>query len=141
MSDNPYDNIACWQWRWAKWARYAHMTPSEIAEETVKGGHAQEAYNGMSYLVTMQHIALMRRLGKVASYIVTPDNSLILAKLVELGFAVRGDDTIDCVPDEDDDRLIEGYRGPVPERRRVDPSAFSASAELWAILRGSERHT
>jgi hypothetical protein len=136
MSDNPYDNIAGWQWRWAKWARYAQMTPSEIHEETYKGGHAHEAYNGMSYLVTMQHIALMRRLGKVASYIVTPDNSLMLAKLVELGFAVRDHDTIDCVPDEDDDRVIEGYRGPLPDRQRVHPSVFAVADGLLAILRG-----
>ncbi len=81
MSDNPYDNIESWQYRWAKWGRYAHMTASEIIEETYRDGHAQEAYNGMSYLVTMQHIALMRRLGKVANYIVTPDNSLLLARL------------------------------------------------------------
>jgi hypothetical protein len=83
MSDSPYDNIESWQYRWAKWGRYAHMTPSEIHEETYKGGHSTEAYNGQPYLTTMGHIALMRRLGKVASYIVTPDNSLMLAKLVE----------------------------------------------------------
>jgi len=139
-SDTPYDNIASWQWRWAKWRRFVHMTPSEIEEETIKGGHAQESYNGISYLVTMQHIALMRRLGKVASYIVTPDKSLMLAKLVELGFAVRNDvdDAIECVPDEDDDQPIEGYRGPVPDRQSVHPSVFEVSHGLLAILRGDD---
>ena len=137
MSDNPYDNIASWQWRWAKWGRFVHMTPSEIHEETYKGGHAQESYNGMSYLITMQHVALMRRLGKVADYIVTPDNSLMLAKLLGLGFAVRDDDTIECAPPEDDGQLIESYRGPLPDRQRVHPSVFSASAEFLAILGGS----
>jgi len=138
MSDNPYDNIASWQWRWAKWARYAQMTPSEIAEETYKGGHAQEAYNGMSYLVTMQHFALMRRLGKVASFIVTPDNSLMLAKLLELGFGVRDDDTIECAPPEDDDQLIDNYRGVVPHHERVHPSVFEVDDSLLAILRGDD---
>jgi len=134
VSDNPYDNIASWQWRWAKWARYAHMTEQEIFEETYKGGHSTESHNGMSCLCTLNYARLMRRLGKEPSNIVLPDNSNMRAKLVELGFTV-GDDAIECVPDEDDDRVIEGYRGPVPDRQRVHPSAFEVSDGLMAILR------
>jgi hypothetical protein len=88
----------------------------------------------------MQHIALMRRLGKVASYIVTPDNSLMLAKLLELGFAVRDDDTVECAPPEDDNQLIENYRGALPDRERVDRSVSKVSDGLLDILSGSERY-
>jgi hypothetical protein len=137
MSDNPYDNIESWQYRWAKWGRYAHMTPSEIHDETYKGGHSTEAYNGQSYLTTMAHIALMRRLGK-EPYIVLPDNSNMLAKLVELGFAVHDDDAIECVPDEDDDQVIEAYRGPPPDRERVDPIVFEIDDSLLDILRDDD---
>ena len=114
------------------------MTPSQIEEETIKGGHSTESYNGMSYLITMQHIALMRRVGKVASYIVTPDNSLMLAKLKELGFAVADDDTIECEPEVDDDEVIDNYHGSVPDREYVPPSVFSVSEDLLDILAGAE---
>jgi hypothetical protein len=138
VSDNPYDNIESWQYRWAKWGRYAHMTPSEIAEETCKGGHAQEAYNGISYLVTLQHIALMRRCGKEPSNIVLPDHANMLAKLAALGFAVRDDDAIECVADENDDRVIDAYRGPLPDRERGDPSVFKVADGLLDILRDDD---
>jgi hypothetical protein len=123
MSDNAYDNIESWQYRWAKWARYAHITPSEIAEDTYKDGHSTESYNGMSYLVTMQHIALMRRLGKEPSNIVLPDNSSMLAKLAELSFAVRDDDRIGCTADTLERDL---------ERTRPQcPTLSSLSGTLW----------
>jgi hypothetical protein len=41
------------------------------------------------------------------------------------------------VPDDDDGRVIESYRGALPGRR-VDPSVFEVTDGLLAILRGDD---